>query len=91
MHKRQDKLRITSNLTSYRNLAAHALNDGFRQGKSNPDTVRIYLFVDTIEALEYILHHSRIQTDDLQSCDVNNAWRRVSECLLFWHFHEKTE
>ena len=22
---------------------------------------------------------------------VNNAWRRVSECLLFWHFHEKTE
>ena len=50
-----------------------------------------YYHVVFTEALEYILHHSRIQTDDLQSCDVNNAWRRVSECLLFWHFHEKTE
>ena len=54
MHKRQDKLRIAAKLASYRDLTTHALDDGFRQGKTDSDTVRIDRFVDTIEAFEYI-------------------------------------
>ena len=54
MHKCQNKLRVAAKLASYRDLTAHALDDGFRQGKTDSDTVRIDLFVDTIEAFEYI-------------------------------------
>ncbi len=54
MHKRQDKLRIAAKLASYRDLTTHALDDGFRQGKTDSDTVRIDLFVDTIETFENI-------------------------------------
>jgi hypothetical protein len=54
MHKRQNKLRIAAKLASYRDLTTHALDDGFRQGKTDSDTVRIDRFVDTIEAFEYI-------------------------------------
>ena len=54
MHKRQDKLRIAAKLASYRDLTTHALDDGFRQGKTDSDTVRIHIMVYTVESFKYV-------------------------------------
>ena len=78
MHKRQDKLRIAAKLASYRDLTTHALDDGFRQGKTDSDTVRIDLFVDTIETFENIF---QFRLRDAAAPHPSHKCACTSDCL----------